>query len=334
MAIYDARRMIVAQGCRVGRVVSVRARYTEAGAVYGAVRNGEQVHIAPRGTTVDLVVNGRGDSDLTGANPQVADLLRRYSAQLAPGERGLKGYGAPRIPGRRGVVLVRFFIPSATAAGGLLKGDGRSFSSDPAAPHRAALLWDTTSGRVDVRVAGSCRKGLLGFLYDPRRDCKPALRLVETARDDVFDDSDSKRSTNLVSVGGSGASALDVRFSLLNSYTNSLPGPLGAWSVDQTLTVSQAPTPSGFALRMVGNGYPAMEAYWLADEPGALPLTIARRDVEHPHVAAYKIPADRGGGDAALDRASWATCETRADGSATDCRDRHNGGRSWSTATG
>lgn len=338
LAIYDARRHIEAQGCRVGRIVAVAERSrggnVALGAAYAAVRNGEEALIAPQGTTVDLVVNGRPRSALTGVNPTVTALLRRYGDQSSPGETRVTGYSGPRVPGRNGVVLIRYFIPSATAAGGLLKGDGRSFSSDPAAPYRAALLWDPTSGRVDFRVAGSCRKGVLGFLFDSRKACKPALELKTVGREEVFESSDSRRATNLAWIGGAGAGDLDVRFSILNSYTNSLPGFAGAWSVDQTLTISQAPTPTGFALRAVGNGYPALEAWWVPDEAGAVTQSIARRDVEHPHVAAYKVPADRGGGDAALDRVSWATCESTADGSATVCRDRHNGGRTWTTPTG
>ncbi len=86
---------------------------------------------------------------------------------------------------------------------------------------------------------------------------------------------------------------------------------------------------------MVGNGYPAMEAYCLyADQAGAHPqidLQARRRDASTLE-APSRSPLDGGGGDMALDRGvSWATCETTPDGAAIDpLRHLLNDHRTWS----
>jgi RHS repeat-associated protein len=54
-----------------------------------------------------------------------------------------------------GIILTRLFIPSYTAALGLLLGDNRGFSDDPDAPYRMAIAWDTETGELSFTVSPS-----------------------------------------------------------------------------------------------------------------------------------------------------------------------------------
>ncbi len=322
-------------------------------------------------------------------------VARVYFAPHAKGEV-TRAFRGPTLPSRPGIVLVRFFIPGKQAAGGLLEGDNHDFSTSPFAPHRAALAWNTATGDVTVRITKSCRRGTEGII-DARRaftrllggvtqkswlqklakllsapDCNAALPLKDVGKDYVFDHADERRSTNLVHVDSSIADRLvgklPVRLGILNSYTNAMPAPLGAWSVDEDLVIEpSATTTSGFAMTLVGNGYPAVEAAFYPDSGSPQVATIARRMIQAPHPSAISgisgyvggytgsvvgtaadglagtrfvgkpvggyvgeklgkvvgglVPAaaDGGGGDAALNRLSWAFCTTDTPGRSMGC---------------
>lgn len=361
----NAIATVEGMGCRVGRIRIVnwpqarREEGTVPGTVWLPARHGDWASLAPRGAAVDLLLAEapppappaiiRSESPppriepsaVVRYRPELAALYRQYAGPAAPGETRIEGRG-PVLPGRQGLVLTRNFIPGSRAAGGLLRGDGRTYMSNGKGSYRAAMLWDTSTGQVVFRVAGSCRKGVRGFVFDPRDSCRSALPLHQVGNDYVFRKSDSRRKTNLVHVAPAAFGGLHVRLSILNSYTNSLPGRLGSFSVDFDLDFVPAATPSGFSLTLNGNGYPAVESEFYPAIPAAPTATIARRDIEHPHVSAAprpprparapRIPIDGGGGDAAYDGASWARCTTAADGWTMTCRDRHNNHRQWVTA--
>ena len=61
------------------------------------------------------------------------------------------------VTGDDGVVVTKFFIPAAKAAGGLLLGDERNWSSDPATAARSRfyVTWDVATGKASVTVTHS-----------------------------------------------------------------------------------------------------------------------------------------------------------------------------------
>ncbi len=195
-----------------------------------------------------------------------------------------------------GLVVVRFFIPSRIAAGGLLRGDARRFDSNPAASSRAVLAWDTETGRLSFQVNHSTT------LRGNRDAALPIRRLTRTA---VWAARDVRRSDNRVWVAAR-PGRVDARISVVNSLTNQWP--LGAWSVDNDFTVFRGAS-GGYSLQINGNGYPAVEAHYYPHYGTGAPAVIAQRRVQ-PYYSG-KLP-DPGGGAAALDRLSWSDCTQRA----------------------
>lgn len=263
------------------------------------------------------------------AAPSSSSPLERLRATLvlppSPGESSLTAQG-PVVPAQPGVVLLRFFIPGSRAAGGVLKGDDRGYSSDPDASYRVAVYWDTREGTVMVRVSESCRKGLRGFAFDPHHPCRHALPIVTVPESEVWRHRDERRHTNIVALRDE-PQALRLRVSVLNSYSNTVPGKLMAWSVDEDVALRMGATPR---LELDGNGYPAVEALFYPEGGGV--VMLGRRDIEHPHVSAVGlVPFDGGGGDAANDAASWAQCRTAVGGGSMSCNDTQHPNLTWVT---
>ena len=225
---------------------------------------------------------------------------------------------------------MRFFIPGPRAAGGLVKGDDRTYTDRVDASHRASLLWDTTTGRVVLRVTKSCRNGIRGALFDPRDKCRGALPIKEAEILGVWRMSDTRRATNLVYIDET-TGGLRVRFSLFNSYTNSLPGRLGSWSIDNELTLHPAPG---------GRFIMTIQGQRLSGHGGSLPPgrhrldRAGRRPPRHPAPDGQGVPETscrRRGRRAALDGASWADCQTDQNTfTAFICTDRRKG-TTWTT---
>jgi hypothetical protein len=104
-----------------------------------------------------------------------------------------------------------------------------------------------------------------------------------------------------------GGQRIDARMSLVNSVTNAWA--LGAWSVDFDLTVFRGAA-GGYRLQINGNGYPAVEVFYVPRYGSPTPHTIALRRVQPFYVGGGLLP-DAGGGAAALDRLSWSDCTQR-----------------------
>jgi hypothetical protein len=212
-----------------------------------------------------------------------------------------------------GIVMLRLFIPAATAAGGNLLGDDRGFTSDPSAAFRGVLVWDTSTGDVAVTVAPSTTPAQgNGKYYIPKRPIAALPIAPGTGMVQAFAQRDQVRDDNRVGVDPASRNdgGLHVRLSLLNSLTNGKGAPafgMGAWSVDFDMAVTR--DSSGmYQLHVVGNGYPALEAYYYPKYPTAATgrsVTIARRSIA-PLFEGYVL--DSGGGLAARDDESWNIC--------------------------
>jgi hypothetical protein len=169
----------------------------------------------------------------TAANYRAA-LDRGFGATPAGSQRVVLDSGV--TTGDDGVIVTKFFIPNARAAAGMLRGDERNWSSDPATADRSRfyLTWDVATGKVSVTITQST---------EPDGDAIPALRIDRKGRCSEVRSTDlAARDTNEVWVGRDG-DALEVCFSALNSLTNRLPLPgalegAGAWSVDGMLSLT------------------------------------------------------------------------------------------------
>jgi hypothetical protein len=196
-------------------------------------------------------------------------------------------------PGHSTVISMRWFIPALTAAGGTLIGDNRTFDSSPTAPEhsRATLTYNPQTGQASFTINPST------LLSGQLLQALPIRTLAHCA--DVQSTDLTRRFTNDVYIAAS-AHGIEFCVSLLNSLTNAVD--VAAWSVDVfgTLTIDDFDT---WNVNMLGNGYPAIEAYaWNPEFDGA--GTIFLRQVD-PFVSRV---IDDGGGLAALDLESWFRC--------------------------
>jgi hypothetical protein len=191
------------------------------------------------------------------------------------------------------IISMRWFIPSLTAAGGLLMGDNRDFDSSPDAPEdsRATLTWEPRTGRASFTINGS---DLLSGLKLPALPIRTMSSCAAVRSTDL-----SPRPTNDVFIGAT-STGIQLCVSLLNSLTNQIG--VASWSVDvsATITLDSFGNPQ---VNMLGNGYPAIELYaWSSVLDGA--GTFFKRRVD-PFVSRT---IDEGGGLAALDLESWFRC--------------------------
>ncbi len=154
------------------------------------------------------------------------------------------------VTGDDGVVVTKFFIPAAKAAGGLLLGDERNWSSDPATAARSRfyVTWDVATGKASVTVTHSTLTGGIDVA---------ALRIDAKGRCSQVRSTDlAARSTNEVFVGRDG-NTLDVCVSALNSLTNRIG--VGAWSADGTLSITPHSARAGASLKTVAPGVRAAQ---------------------------------------------------------------------------
>ncbi|WP_320670392.1 hypothetical protein [Patulibacter defluvii] len=253
-----------------------------------------------------------------------------------------------------GIVLLRWFIPNAVAGGRLLVGDGRGFSADPAAVHRsrATLAWNTKTGATTFTVTpttvatflpksikgpGICTKFKIPYPcvkdYPVPRGLRggqhvPALPIAVRSNFDAVHSTDwHARSTNDVALRNEGG-GVHVKASLVNSVTNdftvSAAGKRispGAWSVDYDVTIKRRPA-GGYAIRAIGNGYPAIEAYYYG-RTNTVAHTRFQRKIDPAMRRTWRkvgpisldpLVLDPGGGVGALNEFSWFTCTDRPDG--------------------
>lgn len=243
-----------------------------------------------------------------------------------------------------GIVIFRVFIPHTFAAGAMLLGDDREFSADPTAKSRGVVAWNTGNGDVSIGVSHSVwfsTRPNLSSISDgglpPTTSLEPLAALPLTKGTDwnaAFAARDSVRWDNRFGIHDDSKSTglLKGRISLLNPLTNGYGPPafgLGAWSVDQEFVITRNDD-GRYRLRLTGNGYPAVEAYFYPkyeSEPQARSQVIAKRKVA-PLFQGQ--PLDAGGGVAARDRVSWNECSYRTPTS-FECRNtapyaHHNDG--------
>lgn len=196
-----------------------------------------------------------------------------------------------------GVIVVKFFIPNRKAAGGILQGDDRSWSNDPATATRSRvyLTWHVATGKVSATVSAS-------YVAGGGRPF-PALRIDRKSRcGDVKSTDLTSRATNDFYVGRDGA-GLRVCMSALNSLTSRVGA--GALSVDGALSITpKSADPGSYDVVFNGNGYPAIEAYYYPRR-SATANTLFLRRVDP---AGLGSPVDRSGGLGALDLGSYWWC--------------------------
>jgi hypothetical protein len=169
----------------------------------------------------------------TAAN-YAAAMERGFGATPAGATRAVADSGV--VTGDDGVIVTKFFVPHAEAAAGMLRGDERNWSSDPATAERSRfyLTWDVATGKVSVTVNQST---------EPDGEEIPALRIDHKSRCSQVRSTDlAARDTNEAWVGRDGDS-LELCVSALNSLTNRLPLPgalegAGAWSSDGMLSIT------------------------------------------------------------------------------------------------
>ncbi len=201
------------------------------------------------------------------------------------------------------------------------------FSDDPSASSRAVLVWDIRSGNLALTVSHSTKGGD----SDEKIAALPLDR--STLMDTAFFWRDQTRSDNRFGLDPSTAQKGEphIRLSLLNPLTNSM-GRMGAWSVDQELSITRAGDGTYQLTQLEGNGYLAIEAYYYpkyADEPDGRSESIARRSVAPTFQHDWW---DEGGGRAAVDEESWNEC-TFPSPAVVRCSNRRKKGESWDTTT-
>lgn len=237
-----------------------------------------------------------------------------------------------------GIVFFRVFIPAQLAAGNLLYGDDRDFSADPAAPSRAVVAWNTATGDVGVLVSHSTRTPPSDKPYVPKSSSALSIAALPIAPGadwaHAFAARDQVRDDNRIGIDAASAKngTLRARISLLNPLTNGSLNPafgLGAWSVDQELTITRK-GPGDYRLNLIGNGYPAVEVYYYP-KSGTQPKVIAKRTVA-PLFQGQ--PLDAGGGTAARDFDSWNVCSAKTP-TVLECRNtapyEHHADGGWVT---
>lgn len=214
----------------------------------------------------------------------------------------------PATNGDDGVIVTKFFIPNAEAAGGLLRGDNRTFNNAPTSPSaRAVLVWDVRSGRVSLVATPSELRLPVSKTYRALRVDKVSTPGQVTSSGEVA----PWRWTNLAYARRTSEGGLQAKISLLNSVTN-LTG-VGAWSVDFTATITRRPA-GGYDFRLLGNGYPAVESYYYPRvAPGRHTLFLRRVDPDKLR-GIGPSEVDAGGGVGAIDRASWFDCSSTPGG--------------------
>ncbi|WP_020526058.1 RHS repeat domain-containing protein [Catelliglobosispora koreensis] len=163
-----------------------------------------------------------------------------------------KVYKTNAIAPGQGVIMFRFFISDHTAAGGMLEGDGRGFTSDVHTKYRVAVVWDTETGEVSFTSTGSC-VNLIGACPDQDPVNQGGSNYLET-----------------ISMG-TGENELFAKYTGLNSV-------LPCCSVDGTISIKF--DSRGVTLQLKGDNYPDFEAYQY--HPDGTISTLAQNKVTWP----------------------------------------------------
>ncbi|QFU91764.1 hypothetical protein YIM_33015 [Amycolatopsis sp. YIM 10] len=100
---------------------------------------------------------GPGTQDLEEAR-------REFFGEAPPGAQRRILQTDAKTNGDDGIIVSRFYIGDPTAAFGMLNGDNREPSTEPDAPHRFSVAWDTRTGEVSFTLTPSTTPG--GDSYD------------------------------------------------------------------------------------------------------------------------------------------------------------------------
>jgi RHS repeat-associated protein len=90
-----------------------------------------------------------------GRTGAAADARKQFFGAAPAGSRRIIVKTKHRTAKDNGILILRFFIKSPTAAFGELLGDGRDFSTDVRAGYRFVIAWDTLNGDVSITFSPS-----------------------------------------------------------------------------------------------------------------------------------------------------------------------------------
>lgn len=186
-----------------------------------------------------------------GGGPNADAARNAFFGPPPPGaQRKVVQTGATVPGGQDGIVLQRFYIADRLAAYGQLHGDNRGPSTDPAAPSRFDVAWDTRTGEVAITVHPSTVAETSVF-NEPSPFTEP--REVDPWPINVGPDSLGTNFANNFAVDGQ-PGKLDLRYDLINSGLPDV-ARIGAVQGHTTLSVDGADL-SGTA---TGEDYPDRE---------------------------------------------------------------------------
>ncbi|MFD4247784.1 RHS repeat domain-containing protein [Streptomyces sp. NPDC058525] len=177
----------------------------------------------------------------------------------------------------RGVIVVSFFIHTKDAMLGALIGDDRSYSTDPSAPYRMLVFWDTASGNVSFTVApshtapkvkysgGSLGMGGGNKAEYVKSEMLPALKIWGNEGSNSYS---TLLTRNIIEARKSDSNTLEVDLHAVQPLM-----PVG--SVDGHLTIA----PNEGMVRRTGDKYPDMTVTQYRQGQGA--QRIAHDDMAH-----------------------------------------------------
>ncbi|MFF3981181.1 RHS repeat-associated core domain-containing protein [Streptomyces sp. NPDC001828] len=187
----------------------------------------------------------------------------------------------------RGVIVARFFIHTQEAAMGMLLGDDRGFTDDPAAPYRMKVVWNTATGDVTFTITPSrttgrriVEEGGLGKVGKPRMiEGDP----VTIPADPIYLNSSESWKTvfarNIIN-GDGDANGLNLSIHAVNSL-------MSIFSVDGDFNIRF--TEKGTYVTRSGDAYPDMEVYQY--QRGQAMHTLATDSMAHSSGAVNGLDA-------------------------------------------
>ncbi|MFJ5075093.1 RHS repeat-associated core domain-containing protein [Streptomyces sp. NPDC088553] len=196
----------------------------------------------------------------------------------------------------RGIIMVRFYIHTEKAALGMLVGDNRKSTSDPNAPFRMTLLWDTATGQCLFTVTASetpARNEAKKVAADPGSKAPwkwetttiPGRKIPARPIDvDGFSGDTVVEGHNVVNLHNKGASVSPEKLDVGIHAVNSL---MRLFAVDANLTVEA--TKTDVKITRKGDPYPDMEVFQY--RKGVEPRVIAHDSMASP-TGLDSIPAD------------------------------------------
>lgn len=187
----------------------------------------------------------------------------------------------------RGVIVARFFIHTQEAAMGMLLGDDRGFTDDPASPYRMKVVRNTATGDVTFTITPSrttgrriVEEGGLGNVGKPRMIEGDSATIPV---DPIYLNSSESWKTvfarNIIN-GDGDANGLNLSIDAVNSL-------MSIFSVDGDFTIRF--TEKGTYVTRLGGAYPDMEVYQY--QSGQTMRTLATDSMAHSSGAVNGLDA-------------------------------------------